>query len=362
MYWYHPHVHGLSEAALLGGASGALIVSGIQRLSPSVAGLPERVIIFRDSLVPNSPGAAEASCDSCSDAVPTWDLSLNYMPVPYPSYNTTVVAMRPGATELWRMLSAVTDSILSLQLVYDGVAQPLQVVATDGVVVGSARGTQQGRAATMSALPMQASARIELIMPAPPSTVKVAILYTLDIDTGPLGDVDPLRPLIRIVLLSNAPTPSVTIPAASPILAATPSYSPIDPLSLATPDVKRLLYFSEIVSDPNDPDSPTEFYITVDGATPVLFSARNPPAITAVQVGEPEGFALLDVLLCFASPVETPLRLVPLFFHSHPPLLSSPLALGNGRRLDNREPLRRGAHIPCPPDSLPRRASLYAGV
>ncbi len=29
LYWYHPYVHGLSEGAVLGGGSGAIIVEGI---------------------------------------------------------------------------------------------------------------------------------------------------------------------------------------------------------------------------------------------------------------------------------------------------------------------------------------------
>ena len=46
---------------------------------------------------------------------------------------------------------------------------------------------------------------------------------------------------------------------------------------------KRTLYFSEVLSDPNNPASPTNFFITVDGATPVLFDPNNPPAIVTSQ-------------------------------------------------------------------------------
>jgi FtsP/CotA-like multicopper oxidase with cupredoxin domain len=46
---------------------------------------------------------------------------------------------------------------------------------------------------------------------------------------------------------------------------------------------KRTLYFSEVLSDPNNPASPTNFFITVDGATPVLFDPNNPPAIVTRQ-------------------------------------------------------------------------------
>ena len=40
LYWYHPHIHGISTAAVQGGASGALIVEGIENANPAVAGFP----------------------------------------------------------------------------------------------------------------------------------------------------------------------------------------------------------------------------------------------------------------------------------------------------------------------------------
>jgi FtsP/CotA-like multicopper oxidase with cupredoxin domain len=50
LYWYHPHVHMLSEAAVYGGAAGALIVDGIQNVQPAVSGLQEQILIIRDQL------------------------------------------------------------------------------------------------------------------------------------------------------------------------------------------------------------------------------------------------------------------------------------------------------------------------
>jgi len=50
LYWYHPHVHGLAEAAVFGGASGALVVDGINNIQPAVANLRHRVIVIRTSL------------------------------------------------------------------------------------------------------------------------------------------------------------------------------------------------------------------------------------------------------------------------------------------------------------------------
>ena len=53
----------------------------------------------------------------------------------------------------------------------------------------------------------------------------------------------------------------------------------------------RKLYFSEVLSDPKNPASPTNFYVTVDGAQPVLFNPTNPPAITT-KVGAVEDWTI----------------------------------------------------------------------
>ena len=48
LYWYHPHVHGFTNPQVLGGASGALIVEGIERTNGELAGLPDRTFVIRD--------------------------------------------------------------------------------------------------------------------------------------------------------------------------------------------------------------------------------------------------------------------------------------------------------------------------
>ena len=77
LYWYHPHIHGISEPAVQGGASGAIIVDGLENVNPVVAGLPQHVLIVRDNLVPGYPSAG--------GAIPSWDVSVNYVPVPWPA-------------------------------------------------------------------------------------------------------------------------------------------------------------------------------------------------------------------------------------------------------------------------------------
>jgi FtsP/CotA-like multicopper oxidase with cupredoxin domain len=267
LYWYHPHVHCIAEAAVQGGASGAIVVDGIENIQPAVSGLPERILIVRDQKVAGNP--------SPGGAVPSWDLSV---PISYPSLVPAVIAMQWGPQEFWRVANASADTILDLQVLYDGVAQPLQVVALDGVPTGSQDGTRVGKLVTRTDILLAPAARAEFIVTGPSATVNRAIFQTLDIDTGPDGDNNPMRTLARIVATA-APAPLPLIPAAS----TAPSRQLFERVAAAPVTRQRTLYFSEVLSDPDNPASPTDFYITVDGATPVLFAPNDPPAITTTQ-------------------------------------------------------------------------------
>jgi FtsP/CotA-like multicopper oxidase with cupredoxin domain len=178
LYWYHPHPHGFTERQVLGGASGALIVEGIERAAPAVVGLPERVLVLRDQLI---AGVAEDSSRAGDDPtnVPSKDLSLNYVPVMYPLYKPAVILARPGRREFWRVLNASADTIFNLQLLYwpdrdTRLAQPLQILAIDGVqVAGSFAST--GR--TNFLLPP--GARVEFLVTAPPEGMSAQFLTQL---------------------------------------------------------------------------------------------------------------------------------------------------------------------------------------
>ncbi len=102
LYWYHPHIHGFTKAQVLGGASGAIIIEGIERANKEVAGLPERVLIIRDQdlVNPNAPPSksepvvpkmlidrdGDAANNGTGFGKPAKDLSINFVPVPYPDY------------------------------------------------------------------------------------------------------------------------------------------------------------------------------------------------------------------------------------------------------------------------------------
>jgi FtsP/CotA-like multicopper oxidase with cupredoxin domain len=68
-----------------------------------------------------------------------------------------------------------------------------------------------------------------------------------------------------------------------PLLARTPDHQHFEGLAEAPVSVHRKLYFSQVLSNPSDAASPTNFYITVDGATPTPYSPTNPRAITTIN-------------------------------------------------------------------------------
>ena len=122
LYGYHAHVHGQTESALLGGASGAFVIQGIENVQPAVAGLPERIL---DNLVPTAAAAA--------GNLPVWDISLIYIPIPYPAFTPAVIPIKPNEVQYWRLGGA--DTSLDIQVLFDGVPQILQVVSLDGIPV-----------------------------------------------------------------------------------------------------------------------------------------------------------------------------------------------------------------------------------
>jgi len=212
-------------------------------------------------------------------SIPSWDISLNYVPVPYPAFTPAVIPMKPSEKQLWRVVNASADTILDIQLQYDGMPQPLQVVALDGVPTGSQDGAAKGKTVTQTDIFLAPAARAEFIVTGPALTVQAATLLTLNIDTGPDGDNDPPRPIASIKASANAPGPPIAVSAES----GRPNPQRFAGLAGAPRTAKRKVYFSEVLSDPTDPSSPTNFYITVDGQTPTLFDPDNPPAIVTTQ-------------------------------------------------------------------------------
>jgi FtsP/CotA-like multicopper oxidase with cupredoxin domain len=294
LYWYHPHVHGFSKAQVLGGASGALIVEGIERANRLLAGLPERVFVIRDQDLLNpdaqpaagGPSLPPVVLDHDGDAVntgtgtgkPAKDLSINFVPVPFPDYPPAIIEMKPGERQLWRVVNSCAITYLNLQVLVNDVPQQLGVVAIDGVPINQGLLTGD-RAIWQNHLGLAPGARVEFIFKGPPHGAQTR-LVTRSVNTGWGGENDPNRPLATIVAKADAVEPrSALATSPAPLATAKPAW-----VGNVTPVRVRKLYFSETSQDPNDPNSPTTYYVTVDGQTPKAFDSNsNVPDIVAHQ-------------------------------------------------------------------------------
>jgi FtsP/CotA-like multicopper oxidase with cupredoxin domain len=280
MYWYHPHVHGFSDAAALGGGNGAIEVEGIENVQPKVAKLPSRLLILRSlNVVTDDARAVRGDhSDPAMAKVPSWDLSVNNVPISYPALIPATMAVQNQRSEFWRVVNATADINADLVLKYDGVAQPVQIVAYDGVATGSQDGTRHGKMLTVNDVFIPTAGRAEFVIPPIPATVKHVTLETLKIDTGPKGDIDTQR-----VLAAIQPVEAVSEPVrAMPAVSAVPPKQRFENLDAVAVGTIRHLYFSEIFPDPKDPNEGL-FYITVAGQVPQLFDANAPPAIVTQQ-------------------------------------------------------------------------------
>jgi FtsP/CotA-like multicopper oxidase with cupredoxin domain len=302
LYWYHPHIHGYSKVQVLGGASGALIIEGIERANPALADLPERVLVIRDQdlLNPDAPPSKsepvvpknqlDRDGDSANNGTgfgrPAKDLSVNFVPVPYPDYPPASLTMRPGERQLWRVLNASAITYLNLAILFQRAAQPLGIVALDGVPIHF-NGSPAPPVEWVNHIGVPPGARVEFIVDGPPLGVP-ALLVTRTVDTGPDGENDPNRALVSIIAAADAPEPHARLRSDLEPLppAARPWVGSITPVRV------RKLYFLERVESPNDPNSVTTFYLTVDGQTPKPFDPRSEIPDIVVKQGDVEDWII----------------------------------------------------------------------
>jgi FtsP/CotA-like multicopper oxidase with cupredoxin domain len=276
LYWYHPHVHEIASAAVQGGATGAIIVEGIENIQPAVAGLPQRVLVLRDQPLLNGQGDYGPA--------PFWDVSVNYVPAPYPSYPPAILKMTKGTQEFWRVANAAANTILDLEVDYDGKPQALQVVGLDGVPTGSQDGKRQGTIITEKHILLPPASRAEFILAAPTKSTTKAYFITRAIDGGSGGDSNPRRPFAQIVTTS-AHTGLPRLPERS----RPPHPQRFEDATNLKPDTVRKLYFWE-TSFPGHKKAPPadsqKFYIAVDGQDVHVYNPDNPPDITTTRGGD----------------------------------------------------------------------------
>ncbi len=300
LYWYHPHVHGLAEATVQGGATGAIVIEGINNVQPATAGLRQRILVIRDQST--WQGLSE-SAGGTPGGIPFTDLSVNNITTNattniqtgVTTYTPAVLQMAPGSQEFWRVVNSASDAILDIQVVFDGVPQTIQIVGIDGVPVNSQDGTQPGQPIAATHFRMPPASRVEFLVNAPAATVQVAQLITQLINTGPLGDEDPQRPLVTMQL-----APAGAQSAALPADAFVPAYAGLNTsqqmyagIMGVTPALTRIVYFAE-EQDGNAFYINNPVCVTASGANcanqvtngvaiDTVFDPNNPPSIITTQ-------------------------------------------------------------------------------
>ena len=270
MYWYHPHLQGSATLQLNGGASGVLIVNGMEKAKPEVAGLPERILVFRQQF--EEP-----------DSWPPDDyrFSLNFQTVSPAEQQWPVIRMKPGAREFWRVANATSQAFLALQVVFGKSAQQVNLVALDGVPLQKSR--------NLGTIELPPGGRAEFIVTGP-AAGEAARLLQAEFETGPAGLENPPQELARIETTDGAQEP--------PALSGPPSRR-VEPERVRYADVAlaerpvtsiRRLYFAEA---PNGTNGPTKFFLTVEGQTPRAFDASAAPAVIT-KVGAVEDWIVAN--------------------------------------------------------------------
>jgi FtsP/CotA-like multicopper oxidase with cupredoxin domain len=214
--------------------------------------------------------------------VPSWDVTLNYVPILSPGdpgvtdFVPAILHMQVGEKQFWRVSNSSADTILDLQYVFDGVPQPMQLVSIDAVPVNSQDGTQPGQLIPVKRFRLPPAARVEFIAAAPPPSVQLAQLITLGIDTGPIGDNDPQRPLATIKLVDSADArDGAHDGAVGSFTALNPHQRRFAGLGSELVAMKRTVYFDEAGT--------STFYMAVQGQPEQVFDPNAPAAIVAMQ-------------------------------------------------------------------------------
>ena len=266
------------------------MVDGIECQQPAVANLPTSFWDIRDQNV--APGLYPGQNP------PSWDLTLNYVPIAFPKNIPAAIDVSPDRDEFWRVANTSADTIVDLQLIYDGQIQPVKIVALDGVVTGSQDGTKIGRIVKNNHVYLPPASRAEFIVRTPSAQVKRAVWYSAAIDGGPAGDNNTGRTLAVLHVNGGAggppkPADDVVGKAAQPVACSLIHGSRFAGIDAVPTTVQRKIYFSEVARPggpggslrphQTDNDALTDFFVTVDGQQPILFDPNNPPAIVTRQ-------------------------------------------------------------------------------
>ena len=263
-YWYHPHVHGFTEFQVNGGAAGALIVNGMERIRPEVKGLKERVFVVRQQyLVPWIPGP--------------YQLSLNYQVSRFPEGASPFINMKPGERQFWRVANATLQDFMPIQIVINDHPEKLELIALDGYPLAKTR--------KVDSILIPPAGRAEFIVTGPPAG-GFGQFVVGSYDTGPTGNPD-LSALLAVInpVGGSLGDDSQPLHSDESSAAAKLKWSDLENVKVTA---ERKLFFSEEFGGTN---GPIQFYITVDGQQQKVFEPDEKPVIKT-KIGAVEDWTI----------------------------------------------------------------------
>ena len=265
LYWYHPHVHGFTEFQVNGGAAGAIVIEGMDRVRPEVKGLKERVLVIRQQyLVPWIPGP--------------YQLSINYQVSDFPITGAPIIPMKPGERQFWRVVNATLQDFLPLQVLINGNPEKLEVIAHDGYPL------KETRKETTILVPP--AGRAEFIVQGPPAGGTGEFL-TNSYSTGLTGNPD-LTQLLAALLPKGGDVEAKTQPATEESAKTSSGKIRWSDTEAKRVTAERKIFFSEEFGGTN---GPIHFYITVQGQKQKIFEPDEKPVITT-HVGAIEDWTI----------------------------------------------------------------------
>lgn len=215
MYWYHPHVHPYVNQELSHGMASALIIGNILAPFPELAGIKERVMIFKDLKLDG-----DKVIDNPDPTGPTLR-TINGVFQPK-------ITIAPGELQFWRMGNLGAN--IFYDLVMPGVT--FNVIAVDGNL--------QNQVTSTNELVIAPGSRYEVLVRGPAAPGKYT-MTTQAFNTGPNGDNYPAQ-VMATLSVEGAPV-------ANPIPLPT-TFPPVPDLRDLPVDNTRTVVFND-TSDPN---------------------------------------------------------------------------------------------------------------
>jgi FtsP/CotA-like multicopper oxidase with cupredoxin domain len=249
LYWFHPHVHGLTSNQITAGLAGIITVGSpsdyLPGFSPSPSSVRHLVLkdlqVFADGTIstqgdpdfcspsPNPdageppregfcPGASFVDQDGDDGDYTGGRWFFTVTGQVYPQ-----VHVNPSSGELWRLVNASASRTYVLQLQDDvsGAPLPMQVVSLDGVALDGLGATNSGDITRLDVVPcpgypewsqiavcatslrMMPSTRVELWAP-PAGPTSAATLVATNFSTGVDGDQWPFVQLAHVTWSSQS--------------------------------------------------------------------------------------------------------------------------------------------------------------